>query len=232
MLHRFGSRPDRLSRSMTGDHLLAGLRRHRRQGRRRGRTRGPPTGRCCPTPGCSTSAAATAPGFPSTTCSVAWPRSTATSAAAVGHARDAVALARVMPSPPLLVHCLDHLADHLQAVPVCAPLASLRLDPATVPPVTSGRPTRPHRCASRPTCSPPPSESGGRAGTCPHLRKSPAASAGIVRDGDLWILSTPLGNARLPDSTGVAQLARLLRSPVDRTDCRRALGPFERPGRR
>ena len=35
-------------------------------------------------------------------------------AAAVRHARDAVALARSMPSPPLLVHCLDHLADAVE----------------------------------------------------------------------------------------------------------------------
>src|SRR6478752_5091991 len=34
--------------------------------------------------------------------------------AAVRHANDAVALARSMPSPPLLVHCLDHLADALE----------------------------------------------------------------------------------------------------------------------
>ena len=34
--------------------------------------------------------------------------------AAVRHARDAVALARSMPSPPLLVHCLDHLADAVE----------------------------------------------------------------------------------------------------------------------
>ena len=33
--------------------------------------------------------------------------------AAVRHARDAVALARSLPSPPMLVHCLDHLADAL-----------------------------------------------------------------------------------------------------------------------
>jgi hypothetical protein len=32
---------------------------------------------------------------------------------AVRHAADAVALARSMSSPPLLVHCLDHLADAL-----------------------------------------------------------------------------------------------------------------------
>src|SRR5690606_25304923 len=31
--------------------------------------------------------------------------------AAVRHARAAVALSRSLPSPPLLVHCLDHLAD-------------------------------------------------------------------------------------------------------------------------
>ena len=32
-------------------------------------------------------------------------------ASSVRHLRDAVALARAMPSPPLLVHCLDHLAE-------------------------------------------------------------------------------------------------------------------------
>ena len=33
------------------------------------------------------------------------------------------------------------------------------------------------------------------------------------RDGPLWVLTTPLGNARLPDSNGLGQLARLLTTP-------------------
>ena len=33
------------------------------------------------------------------------------------------------------------------------------------------------------------------------------------RDGSQWVLTTPLGDARVPDSNGVGQLARLLTTP-------------------
>ena len=91
-----------------------GLRRHGRPRRLPRPTPCLPTGPCCHTPGCSTSPAGTARACRSTMCSVAWPRSTATCRPRSSHARDAVALARSMPSPPLLVHCLDHLADALE----------------------------------------------------------------------------------------------------------------------
>ena len=79
--------------------------------RGRRRTPGPSTARCSPMPDCSTWAAGTVPGSPSTTCSVVSRRSTAT-AEAVARPRCGCA-SRPMPSPPLLVHCLDHLADAL-----------------------------------------------------------------------------------------------------------------------
>ena len=41
----------------------------------------------------------------------------------------------------------------------------------------------------------------------------PSGSATMRRDGPVWVLATPLGDARLPDGIGLGQLARLLSSP-------------------
>ncbi len=111
--------------------------------------------------------------------------------AAVRHAREAVALTRSMPAPPLLVHCLDHLADAIertgvddaQGVRAEADSLAAELDIE-----------RPGRTAARPA----PSERGS---------SKPAA---MRRDGILWTLTSPLGHARLPDSNGLRQLARLV----------------------
>ncbi len=110
--------------------------------------------------------------------------------AAVRHARHAAALARAMPSPPMLVHCLDHLADALTRAgdddpePVWTEAATLA---AALGVERAGR-TRPPVVPS-------------------------ARSATMRRDGPLWVLTSPLGGARLPDSVGLGQLARLLRKP-------------------
>ena len=109
--------------------------------------------------------------------------------AAVRHARDAVALARSLPSPPMLVHCLDHLADALARAgegdsgPLRAEAAALALAAGV--------------------------ERAGREG--PPRPPPPATrSATLRREGPQWVLTSPLGAARLADSTGLGQLARLL----------------------
>ena len=124
--------------------------------------------------------------------------------AAVRHARDAVALARSMPSPPMLVHCLDHLADAL----------------ARAGDDEAGRRCRAEAFALAATV-------GRRAR--PAVRRRPAA-AGTTRRGRRpcagrrrgWVLTSPLGDARLPDSTGLGQLARLLDDAGRRGGRRRA----------
>src|SRR6202042_3692786 len=103
-----------------------------------------------------------------------------------------VALARSMPSPPLLAHCLDHLADAVvragehdaealraEADRVAATAGVMRPDRESPTPVVQD--------ATRP--------------------------AVMRRDATLWVLTTPLGDARLLDSNGLGQLARLLTTP-------------------
>jgi len=108
--------------------------------------------------------------------------------AAVHHARDAVALARSLPSPPMLVHCLDHLADALARAgdgdsgPSRAEAAALALAAGV--------------------------ERAGR--ECPPAAAAGTRSATLRREGPQWVLTSPLGAARLADSTGLGQLARLL----------------------
>ena len=204
VLHRYGSRPDRLSRSMTGDHLL---RVFGDTVARAGATdyAGPAYRALLPYTGLLNVGGGHSAGLPVDDVLGRLAALDGDLTAAIGHARDAVALARSMPSPPLLVHCLDHLADHLQATAARSgdrsadgigpayEAAALRAEADVLAAATGVR------RSGRELPAPP----AGTAGT----------SAVIVRDGDLWVLTTPMGNARLPDSTGVAQLARLLRSP-------------------
>ena len=113
--------------------------------------------------------------------------------AAVRHARDAVALARSMPSPPLLVHCLDHLADAVERAGEDGAEA-LRAEADRLA-ATAG--------VVRPSRAPIPTL----------LLQDAARPAVMRRDGTQWVLTTPLGEARLPDSNGLGQLARLLTTP-------------------
>ena len=140
-------------------------------------------------------------------------------ASSVRHLRDAVALARSMPSPPLLVHCLDHLADAVERAGGRAVEAS----------GTSRRP-----CAPRPGPSRRPAASCGRGGRPSPTagRADPPVTASMRRDGPTWVLRTPLGQARLPDSNGLGQLARLLAAPGRRGDGPRARRPDPRADRR
>lgn len=109
----------------------------------------------------------------------------------IRHHRDAVALARSMPSPPLLVHCLDHLAEAIERH------GGAEGDPEALR-----------------------AEAQAIALSCGVLRSGqevPPPHAPVTAwarcDGLTWTLDTPLGHARLPDSNGLRQLARLLAAP-------------------
>ncbi len=114
---------------------------------------------------------------------------------ATAHLRDAVRLARSMPSPPLLVHGLDHLADVVERDGNSdgdpeALRAEAQAIAATCGVLRTGRQVSP---------------TGTEAG-------APSAAA-MRRDASTWVFDTPLGQARLPDSFGLGQLARLLAAP-------------------
>ena len=112
--------------------------------------------------------------------------------AAVRHATDAVALARAMPSPPMLVHCLDHLGDALAVLGDDA--ADAHWNEAAALAATVGV----ERAVGVP--APTARDDGGRAAT-------------MRRDATGWEVTSPIGAAQLPDSTGLGQLARLLSTP-------------------
>ena len=98
-----------------------------------------------------------------------------------------------MPSPPLLVHCLDHLADAVKRAGEDGAEA-LRAEADRLA-ATAG--------VVRPSRAPIPTL----------LLQDAARPAVMRRDGTQWVLTTPLGEARLPDSNGLGQLARLLTTP-------------------
>jgi hypothetical protein len=112
-------------------------------------------------------------------------------AAAVDHARAAVAVARSLPSPSMLVHCLDHLADALAHGDAADP-QSARTEAAALAAALG---------VERST------------GEGPSLARDAAPAATMRRDGSQWVFMSPLGAARLPESTGLGQLARLLAAP-------------------
>ena len=111
---------------------------------------------------------------------------------AVRHAEDAVALARSMPSSPLLVHCLDHLGDAL------ARAGERRADAV-------------HSDAEALAATAGVELAGREHAT--GVRDVPARVATMLRDGGSWSITSPLGNARLPESTGLGQLVRLVSMP-------------------
>ena len=125
--------------------------------------------------------------------------------AAIDHGRDAVALARSMPSPPMLVHCLDHLGDALAradddgAEAAWAEAASLAAEVGV--------------------------DRGGRT-SVPAVAAAGDRIASIRRIGKGWGVTSPIGAAKLPESTGLGQLARLLATPgVEVTAVELAGGP-------
>ncbi len=112
--------------------------------------------------------------------------------AAVSHCRDAVVLARSMPSPPMLVHCLDHLGDALARADDDGAEAAWAEAGALAADVGVDRP--------------------GRA-PVPAGREALTRAASIRRVGAGWAMTSPIGAAKLPDSAGLGQLARLLSAP-------------------
>jgi tetratricopeptide (TPR) repeat protein len=192
VLDRYGSRPERLLRSMTGDHLLRVL---GDTVARAGATTyaGPVYRSLLPYAGLLNVGGGHSAGLPVDDVLGRLAALDGDVSAAVRHARDAVVLARAMPSPPLLVHCLDHLADAVERAgegDAEAPRAEADALAFTAGVVRPGR---------TPLQAP--------------FVHDAARSAAMVRDGRQWVLTTPLGNARLPDSNGLRQLARLLMTP-------------------
>ena len=192
MLHRFGSRPEQLLRSRTGDQLLrdfadtvarAGAHAYAQAAYRA----------LLPYAGLLNVSGGHSAGLPVDDVLGRLAALDGDVSAAVRHARDAVALTRSMPSPPLLVHCLDHLADAVERAGDADPNA-LRAEADTLA-VEIG--------VLRP----------GRRTMTPGAAPSPSTRASMQHDGPSWILESPLGNARMPASLGVGQLARLLARP-------------------
>jgi hypothetical protein len=111
---------------------------------------------------------------------------------AVRHGRAAVAMARSMESPPMVVQCLDHLADAL-ALTDHGEAEVARAEAALLAPSVGVERIGP-------------SES-------PTTRDDSGRSAELRRESAGWEVASPLGAARLPDSAGLRQLARLLSTP-------------------
>lgn len=195
MLHRFGARPDLLLRSQTGDHLLrdfgdtvarAGAAMYA----------GATYRALLPYAGLLNVGGGHSAGLPVDDVLGRLAALDGDLAAAVRHGRDSVALCRSMPSPPLLVHCLDHFADAIERAGEGGPEENpdlLRAEADTLAAAIG---------VLRP---------GGRREA--RATADPSRSASFRRDRSGWVVTTPLGDARLPDSIGLGQLARLLSVP-------------------
>ena len=113
VLHRYGPEPDVLLRSMTGDNLL------RVFADTVARAGAAPYAAACyrallPYAGLLNVGGGHSAGLPVDDVLGRLAALDGDLASAVRHLRGAVALARSMPSPSLLVHCLDHLADAVE----------------------------------------------------------------------------------------------------------------------
>lgn len=192
VLHRYGPHPDRLLRSMTGDSLLrvfadtvarAGAVTYAR----------PAFHALLPYAGLLNVGGGHSAGLPVDDVLGRLALLDGDVPAALRHARAAVALARAMPSPPLLVHCLDHLADAVER-------AGNRDDPGEL---------RAEADAVATACG---VERPGR-DPVPPVTSGPPRSASMRREGPTWVLTSPLGQARLARTNGLDQLARLLSAP-------------------
>ena len=192
VLNRYGARPELLLRSMTGDHLL---RVFSDTVARAGATTyaGPVYRALLPYSGLLNVGGGHSAGLPVDDVLGRLAALDGDIPAALRHARAAVALARSMPSPPLLVHCLDHLADAVDragdgdATPLRTEADTLA---ATAGVLRAGRPPAKSR-----------------------MPPDPSRSASVYRDGPWWIFVSPLGEVRLNDSVGAGQLVRLLATP-------------------
>ncbi len=190
VLHRYGPEPDVLLRSMTGDNLL---RVFSDTVARAGATAY--AARCYqalrPYAGLLNVGGGHSAGLPVDDVMGRLAALDGDITASIRHHRDAVALARSMPSPPLLVHCLDHLAEAVEQA--------------------GGSDGEPEALRA---------EAQALALACGVLRSGqdvappdPPFTAWVQCDGPTWTFDTPFGHARLPDSNGLRQLARLLASP-------------------
>ncbi len=190
VLQRYAREPERVMRSLTGDHLLRIL---GDTVARAGATAlaAPVYRALLPDAGLLNVGAGVSVGLPVDDVLARLAALAGDHSAAVRHARDAVALARSIPSPPMLVHCLDHLAA--AAIQVGDDDAAVRAEAGTLAAALG---------IERTGREPPP--------VAPRDERRAAA---MRRDGPLWVLTSPLGGARLSDSTGLGQLARLLTTP-------------------
>jgi hypothetical protein len=188
VLHRYGPEPELLLRSMTGDNLL---RVFSDTVARAGATAY--AARCYqalrPYAGLLNVGGGHSAGLPVDDVMGRLAALDGDITASIRHHRDAVALARSMPSPPLLVHCLDHLAEAVEQA--------------------GGSDGEPEALRAE-----------AQALACGVLRSGqdvsppdPPFTAWVQCDGPTWTFDTPFGHARLPDSNGLRQLARLLASP-------------------
>jgi tetratricopeptide (TPR) repeat protein len=190
VLHRYGPEPDVLLRSMTGDNLLrvfsdtvarAGAAAY--------------AARCyralLPYAGLLNVGGGHSAGLPVDDVLGRLAALDGDLGSAIRHHRDAVELARSMPSPPLLLHCLDHLADAVERG------GATEREPASL---------RAEAQAISVTCG---VRRAGWAVPAPDT----SVTAWARCDGPTWSFDTPLGHARLPDSNGLRQLARLLATP-------------------
>jgi hypothetical protein len=212
VLHRYGPHPDQLLRSMTGDSLL---RVFADTVARAGAVAyaGPVFRALLPYAGLLNVGGGHSAGLPVDDVLGRLALLDGDVRAALRHARAAVALARAMPSPPLLVHCLDHLADAVERAD------DGRDDPGAL---------RAEAFAVAATCGV--HRPGGV--PAPFVTSGPARSASMRRDGAVWALASPLGEAWLARTNGLDQLARLLSTPGVEVPAVELAGRADGPGHR
>ncbi|MDT0354030.1 AAA family ATPase [Pseudonocardia charpentierae] len=211
VLHRYGPDPGRLLRSMTGDSLLrvfadlvarAGARTYA----------GPVFRALLPYAGLLNVGGGHSAGLPVDDVLGRLALLDGDVPAALRHARAAVALARAMPSPPLLVHCLDHLAEAIERT------GDDLDDPGEL---------RAEADAVAATCGVV--RPGGRPAS-PAATSGSVRSASMRRDGAIWALASPLGEVRLARTNGLDQLARLLSNPGVEVSATELAGQADGPG--
>jgi len=210
VLHRYGGAPERLLRSMTGDHLLRVL------GDTIARSRAAPLAGSAyrallAYAGLLNVGGGQCAGLPVDDVLGRLAILRRDLPAAVRHARAAVALARSLPSPPLTVHCLDHLADAIELAGTAdgEDPQALRAEADTLSAAAG---------VARPGRERPPGPS-----------RDVRGAATIRRDGWQWVLASPLGEARVRERAGLGQLARLLATPGVEVSAIELAGPGEAP---
>ncbi len=191
MLLRYATHPERLLRSMTGDHLLRVV--GDTVARSGAVSYAEPVYRALlPYAGLLNVGGAQCAGLPVDDVLGRLALLGGDVPAAVRHARAAVSVARTVPSSPLLVHCLDHLADALDRLGDDGADASRAEADERAREIGVERPE-----PTRPTT----------------MTRATPPTATMRRDAAQWVITSPLGDARLADTNGMGQLARLLTTP-------------------